>query len=86
MKVTCKKDFRHEAHHWFVKGKIYFIRDEDILTDEYWIKVDNMGYTLYQKFVTKELQNMFPNNVCFDDYFYTEQEVRKIKLENINKL
>jgi hypothetical protein len=78
MKVFCKKEFNSE----FIKGKYYEVYLET--DDSYWLfgpngknirnfKKDN--YEKHDEFILK-----------FSEYFFTNQELRKEKLNNLKHI
>jgi hypothetical protein len=79
MKKVCKKSysikrwsnaFNYDNIILATKGKDYEIFEEGNDTDSYYIKSDNVDYST-KFYLPKE-------------YFYTEKELRKMKLKKIN--
>jgi hypothetical protein len=80
MKVLCKKDYKASEIHTFKKGKYYNVVSEYSYQDSYWIQ----NNTAFQRFgFEKTLYERYPN---FYEHFYTNKEIRKLKimkLENV---
>lgn len=74
MKVYCKKDVSFAiAHKLFSAGNYYTITKSFMNA----IYVDNVLFWTNS--------NGEPNVHYFNDYFYTMKELRKVKLDNLNK-
>ena len=73
-KYLCKKN-----SYYCIKGSRYYIHS--ISMNRVSIHVDN--YHVYEKFV---FENGYYIDFNFYEYFYTEQEERKLKLEQLNNV
>ena len=69
MILTCKRDYGSSQHESLKNGQTY--------------KVEKCGkmFTVYYN----EYRYSYFNKTLFDHNFYTEKEIRKIKLEEIEK-
>ena len=77
-KVLCKKDYGNflNTFPYFERGKTYTIYFKGLHQSEYceiFFKIENDRY----KFI---------KNNNFDEYFYTKEEIRKMKLEKLNNV
>ena len=87
--VICKKDFENDNYSQqrikktairFHKNKTYRIKDSSYWDEEKKViiyEIDDWSFVS-----TNEIHNLFVPE--FEDYFYTNQEVRKMKLNKIN--
>ena len=83
--VTCKKDLLDESvmPSNFIKGMQYnFSIDKDVDYGDIFVFNKNSSslgqrFYLYKKYIKID----YPN---FYDYFYNEQEIRKLKLDKLN--
>ena len=69
-RLLCKK-----IHKWYIKGNFYVINDVDIGPFTNDVSVEGYWFNLDKGYIGVPL---------FSDYFYTLEELRKLKLEKIN--
>lgn len=85
--IHCKKNFRRFSKILFHKNEKYYYYSDDksfsyifIYYDEQNIRQDRQGYLLYFERTSYE-----EDNSLVHDFFYTQSEVRKLKLNKINE-
>lgn len=80
MKVLCKKDYKSSVTSifHFTKGKYYEVIRDYTYGDSYWIQNDDVAF---QRFGLNG--KLSPS---FYEHFYTEQEVRKLKIKKLNDI
>ena len=81
MKVLCKKSLKR-VYHNFIKGNWY---DYKTYNDEVVgiLEIDGYGYG-YDYYFTINKKNRYTFYYIWD-YFYTEKEIRLLKLEEIDE-
>jgi hypothetical protein len=92
MKVVCKKDLYDNPYLEFKKNEIYEVYYHD--GDTYWIRSHYPTSMSFKSTVSMSFISIYksPPTVrygkyyIFEEYFYTLEECRKIKLSKINKL
>jgi hypothetical protein len=82
MKVLCKKTMLMI----FSKDKYYNVRiiEKYDANDIYCYEIEN-DYKLTTFLYEQNNRTYYPGNLMFSEYFYTEQELRKVKLNKLNK-
>ena len=78
-KLVCKREYYHYQNiQLFYVGEYYIIRD--IMDNEISIYFKGIGWTTF--FIDKNKYTRCDYFYLYD-YFYTEKEIRKLKLESI---
>jgi len=77
MKAYCKKKLLSNSNEYYTKSKYYNIQSKN---DEFYIVTTNYGFGLSFKIKTD-----INSNWNFEEYFYTQKKLRKIKIKKLNE-